>query len=553
MKKAILFICVLLFAAGAFTESVYDYIPKINGRFECSNGFCVDIGGNGISYTITNHNAETDILAVRGNPALLEFIVRTRGRNFNGQATLYKIAVKSDSTFEVTQCKTSPFKRTVWWYFTAELNDSSVNVRDTPDVTGNRLGQYQKGDKVTFAGAVDNQSAIDSAIDYWYNIEHEGGTAWIYGKYITFQNKIFLNSKMFQNLPAANLGGPAVSDMPIKAVYVGNADATTKEIFDVGTASVTFTNDGHGEFSETLFSWQNGDEKKEIVLPWRNYYQYAPETGMLIYLSEYDYFNNSINCFDCRTGTFINLTEETGSGQELLVSGITFAINETGTKLAFTGTSYKKDDYVAYPLYVVDLKTWSLQKYEFDLIINPANICWIDDSHLLVTEYNSRWDGYNYICCLVSLSGSDAHIQDTYSISLSGKKLGNPANPYSSIVLPTETPGVLMVYLGDEDKYHSNYYLTCRNGAISCNSNHPLDNTSSPANAFSNTFWYQDEMYVAAYDRELTYGKIAPTVIIYDSSMTELKKEYFEMRSYSDYVNWVGIRDGEIIIALQED
>lgn len=562
MKKIILLLCALLFAAGAFSESVYDYIPRLNGRFECSNGFTVDIGGNGISYSIANQTAETDILAVRGSPAQIEFIVRTRGRNCTGTASLYRITVNSDATITAVLCSTSPFTKKHYWCFTAELNDSSVNVRDTPGVSGNRLAQYQKGDSVTFTGAVSNNISIDNATDYWYSIDQDGGTGWIYGKYITFPTRVFLNIKMFKDVQDAQ----SITELPVKARYVDSGTKAT-DVFTAGTSNVYITNDGYGEFSESSFSCEGNGFSTELVIPKFKYYQFEPETGTLIYLTEYDGNNNyTINCLDCKTGKSIDLTKETGSGRELLVSGPVFAINNTGTKLVYLDTPQMNDGWlISYQLCLVDLTSYTLQEYKFNRALKPSEICWINDDTLLVAENCYDYPTSRCSCHLVSLfkgnvifydtvtfSYSDLYeleeIEDTGAFSYSDMvEFGKTENPYTITFIPTDNPEKVLLCLGDGDSYRSTVLLTMNWSSIIYN----LDSPLGYGNYFSNEFWYQGERYLAFYSKSNSTPVVKIT--IYDGSLTEIRADELDIDSITDYVNWVGIQDDELIVVMQEN
>ena len=546
MKKFILLLCALLFAAGAFSESVYDYIPRLNGRFECSNGFTVDIGGNGISYSITNQTAETDILAVRGSPAQIEFIVRTRGRNCTGTASLYRITVNSDATITAVLCSTSPFTKKHYWCFTAELNDSSVNVRDTPGVSGNRLAQYQKGDSVTFTGAVSNNISIDNATDYWYSIDQDGGTGWIYGKYITFPTRVFLNIKMFKDVQ----GSQSITKLPIKTQYVDSAPKTTDD-FTAGTSNVYITNDGYGEFSETSFSCEGNGFTTELVIPKFKCYQFEPETGTLIYLTEYDGNNNyCINCLDCKTGKSIDLTKETCSGRELLVSGPAFALNNTGTKLVYADTPHMNYNewYLSYPLCLVDLNSYTFQEYEFNSSLQPAEICWISNDMLLVAELRYDYPTWRCSCHLVSLFNGNVIFYDTVTFSYSDLyELEVSQNPYSIRFISTDNPEKVLLCLGDGDSYRSTVLLTLDGSSIISSQDSPLGYD----NFFSNEFWYQGERYLAFYSKSTRTPVVKIT--IYDSSLTEVRTDELDIDDITDYINWAGIQNDEIIVVLQEN
>jgi hypothetical protein len=68
----------------------------------------------------------------------------------------------------------------------------TVNVRDTPAVTGKRIGQLKKGSSLTVLGVADHYDQFDNRFDFWYHIKNGSLDGWVFGYYLDGKTEIQL-------------------------------------------------------------------------------------------------------------------------------------------------------------------------------------------------------------------------------------------------------------------------------------------------------------------------------------------------------------------------
>ena len=61
----------------------------------------------------------------------------------------------------------------------------NLNIRDTPSLTGKRIGLLQKASEVTLYEQSKNQEEIDGEKNFWYKVKVDEATyGWVYGAYV---------------------------------------------------------------------------------------------------------------------------------------------------------------------------------------------------------------------------------------------------------------------------------------------------------------------------------------------------------------------------------
>lgn len=545
MKKTIILFCALFMTAAAFSQSLFDYVPHTSGSIVGPDDFAIKISGNGSSYSITNRRGSVDIIAVKGEGTCVHFAVRLRAADTTGPARYYKISVYPPSQAVITEYSGTP-DLTGFWCFRGTTNDDSINYRDTPGLSGNKTGQYQKGNQVDFTGWLDAKSALDSSEDYWYSFNAGGETAWMYGRYISFPNSVLLTASLFSKpcvvspstLAAAALearskaAADILKTMDMETARAGDAAAFTTQVFDTGVSTVTISNNGSGEYDYPLFTYKSGNITKEIKLDWYYNWQYVPDAGLLFYLTD-----SQLHCFDCKTGT----EYQEGTALEfgsLYIEYSVFAVNTAGDKVAYLDAFHGRDYTPVYTIQVYNLKSGKTTSY--DLPSYPAKLGWSDDDTIfyLTNEY-TYYDAMEYTIGYISLS--DGLDQTSHYFTLYGD-YETPDIQYTILMLPAKDPDKILLFLGDGISYLTDLRISHSSSSWM---DYPLE-----MSYFINQFWYEGAPFLAFIERDED-NRQKFDVVIYNTGFNQIKRQSFTAPNILDEVNWVGVRDGKIIVSLE--
>lgn len=551
MKKTLLVICALLVCTGAFSDSLFDYIPHLSGHYEGADDFYCDITNDGTSYGIYNNNGHVDILAVTANEVSITFVVRLRNWDTNGKARFFTIAL--DNTYyllSVWEEKPSLFS---FYTFSGETNDDRINFRDTPGLTGDKIGQYQKGNTVSFTGEYEGWSAIDGAEDYWYSFTYNGQKAWMYGKYISFSDTVTMTAEMFrgpentiadESIEKADPDDP-VSKMEIEVPYCDFYwdYPRTVETFETDVSTVSIENDGQGEWSNSTLTItaKNGSSiLQNYPLPYTPYWKYHQDTARLYYATGRKMDGTwNLSGIDCRDGSDIVFHDAFGGQRANLAKGV-FDVTKAGDKLACIVSS---EDGAGTELMVIDLNTFASARYRFpDNLAVPDRLAWINGEELFLAtcedkrEYTSSHD---YVFNRISLKNGSIFVTDTFPMP---GEYDNPDDPGSCLLLPSAEDDKLFVFLEHWDEYTKNYLLTFSSTGtkwdVIFGSGHLI-----------NQFWYEGKRYFAVYDS----GDYWDDIVIYDNDLNEINWADLPIYWTNFRLDWAGVQDGKILVTEYND
>lgn len=551
MKKTLLVICTLLLCAGAFCESLFDYIPHLSGHYEGANGFYFEVTDDGTGYSIYNRNGHADILAVTATKTSINFYVRLRNDSTNGTARFYDIGLNSAYQFLVVLEK--QFTCSGRYCFPGETNDSAINFRDKPGIAGTKAGQYQKGEQVAFTGRLEGWAAIDSAEDYWYSFDYDGWTVWMYGKYITFPDTVTLTAEMFhepentiadESIEKADPNDP-VSKMEIEVPYCDFYwdYPRTVETFETGVSTISIENDGQGEWSNSTLTITAKNGKsilQNYPLPYTPYWKYHPGTARLYYATERKKGGTwNLSGIDCRDGSDIVFHDAFGGQKATLAKGI-FDVTKAGDKLACLVSS---EDGAGTELMVINLNTFTSTRYAIGPGLPvPDRLAWINGEEIFFAtcedkrEYTSSHD---FVFNRISLKNGSIFVTDTFRIS---GDFDNPDDPGSCLLLPSDEEDKLFLFLGLWDAYTKNYLLTFTPTVI-------RKDEVFGSGHFINQFWYEGKRYFAVYDS----GDYWDDIVIYDNDLNEIN--WANLPIYWNYfkLDWVGVQGEKIFVTEYSD
>ncbi len=530
-----LFVCTALFAENAtFTGS--NYYPLVKCYTGSIDGFYMRISSSekSSSYEIWNHNGYADVLAWKTTADTATLLVRLRGWNTDGVAVFYLLEASMPDRVRMTKIDALPDLASGDWHFqTAHTNDNAINFRDKGAVSGNKMGQYQKGNTVKFSGKMDNRCSIEDATDYWYRFDYNGKEAWIYGKYITFDTAVIneetLGLKQKPVSAAASVTGASVdtktsiASMPYDVVSVYEYPDTLYNMFPKGDYLVQYP---------ILSDWSDGFDAKMYVKKGTDILaELEPQYGGVYYSREYDrlYFSSyvfndtyTLTCIDTKTGSRISLNQDTD--REYYIQTQFIAPNNDGSKLVHLDDYWYGDDFRALAFVVVNVADNTQIRYTLERYPMISVFGFLHDDVIWYASYDDEK------IHLVKL-------QDNKAVPLSETYPYGDSNDYFHYTFP----GFDCLFVTKNPYYGKESHIVGRDG-------------SGVAGVVINGFWYADQWYLATMEYDDSSCK-SGTVHIYDRNFAEVRsiKTSYGKYSWGTYLEKVGVKDGRLQIQFTRE
>jgi hypothetical protein len=76
----------------------------------------------------------------------------------------------------------------------AFINDDDVNIRREPNLSSEVIEQFDESHPISVLGISRSTQKINEYTDYWFEIDIDGQTAWVFGYLIDFQRQIDLRN-----------------------------------------------------------------------------------------------------------------------------------------------------------------------------------------------------------------------------------------------------------------------------------------------------------------------------------------------------------------------
>ncbi|MCQ2981889.1 MAG: hypothetical protein MJ178_03950, partial [Treponemataceae bacterium] len=465
-------------------------------------------------------------------PDMATLLVRLRGWNTDGVTVFYLLEASAPKQVTMTKLAALPDLTTGGWHFQkAHTNDNAINFRDTGDVTGAKMGQYQKGNTVNFSGKVTNRCSIEDATDYWYRFDYNGKEAWIYGKYITFDT-VVINEETLglkpDTVPAAGAitgssvaAGVSLSSMPYDVVSVYEKPDTLYNQFSNGDSLVQYP---------VLADWADGYDTKMYVKkgtdvlaelkPWFNGVYYSPEYDKL-YFSSYVWDESyTMTCIDTKTGNRINLNGD----REYYIRTQFIVPNNDGSKVLHLDDYWYGDDSRGIAFVVINVADNTQKRYTLK-------------RYLMITAFGFLHDD---VIWYISRDDEEIHLvklEDDKAVPLSETY---PHGDYDDYYYYT-FPGFDCLFVKKNPYRGKESYIVGRDG-------------SAVAGVVINGFWYGDQWYLATMEYDDSSCK-SGTVRIYDRNFTEIRsiKASYDKYSWGTYLEKVGVKDGRLQIQFTRE
>ncbi len=525
-----------LFAADAvFVGS--RYYPLVKGYLSSIDGFYMRISSSArsSSYEIWNLNGVADVPAWKTTPDTATLLVRLRGWNTDGQTVFYLLEATAPDRIQMTKLDALPDLSTGDWHFQmAHTNDNAINFREKADVSGKKMGQYQKGNTVRFSGAMENRCSIEDATDYWYRFDYNGKEAWVYGKYITFDGAVINEETLgLKNDPepvSAAVTGSAVNDvnslpslasMPYDVVSVFEFPDTLYNMFSKDDRLVQYPilSDWSDGYDTKMYVKKGTDILAELTPEYNGVY-YSPEHDRL-YFSSYVFGETyTLTCIDTETGFRIPLTDDS----EYYINTQFIAPNKDGSKLVHLDDYWYGDDFRGMAFVVINVADNTRTRYTLKKNLEIEAFGFLHDD---VVWYVTRDDDEIH---LVKLQGTEAvPMSETYAH-------GDADDFYYYMF-----PGFDCLFVTKNPCYGKESFIFGRDGSV-------------VAGVVINGFWYVDQWYLATMEYTDSSCK-SGTVHIYDSSFNEIRsiQASYGQYSWGTYLEKVGVKDGRLQIQFTRE
>ena len=334
-----------LYAQSALND-IYLYTPKAKGYINTPEGFSVQIlkYNNAIQYNIFNNTkGSTDVIAWKSTPQKVSIITRLRGWNTEREAQYFLIEVNEDSKAKVQTIEGIPIIDKDYYCCIAKTNDNAINFRAEGTINGTKIGQYSKNNEVIFTGGLVNKCSIEDANDYWYSFNYNGETAWIYGKYISFDFSAVINEDTLGLKPTKESSGKTedhsyfkdISKLSIEATVTNTKDPN-QNIYDLyrnADTLISVENNGVDIHHNSKITVAKGNKILSSIESLSGQHAYSPDGNRLFYVTYGWGDSNFLNCIDCSNGHAVLLNSDNNNG--LSIYGNNIDINPSGSYVLF--------------------------------------------------------------------------------------------------------------------------------------------------------------------------------------------------------------------------